>query len=68
MSAAPKFVIEEEEEEPSDKPESDLLVSDRAVGTLGFCSAFLACWACCCSREIRESYMRGRVSREELVE
>jgi len=67
MSSAPKFVIEEEEDdEPSEKPtlESDSLVSpaDRAIGTLGFCSAllavFCACWACCgcCVREIRESY------------
>ena len=61
MSSAPKFVIEEEEDdEPSEKPtlESDSLVSpaDRAIGTVGFCSALLAVCACCCVREIRESY------------
>ena len=48
---APKFVIEEDDDEPGDKPtlESDRLVvspADRAIGTLGFCSALLAVCAC----------------------
>jgi len=78
----PRFVIEEDDDEPSERLESDHLVADRAIGTLGFCGALLAvcaCWACCgcCAREIRESYNGHTVCglcwpwrriEEELVE